>query len=180
MVLQDLHLICAALMSSQKWNSCCELQYLIDKEVCFSRCLVFFSTTTSHRLFIQTYLLFKSHLVVQIWTIIYVEYFVNIYQKFGQKIQVKTKFPQAVITNIRTLPPVFLKIFWTAAWRKTPEDCFWHYVCKTIYSSSRRIKGRETMVLKVFLLNQYLKTILLKQSKSILKQGINIKWNQFK
>ena len=69
---------------------------------------------------IQTYSFFKSHLVVQIWTIIYVEYFVNIDQKIGQKIQVKAKFPQAVITNIRTLPPVFPKMFWTAAWRKTP------------------------------------------------------------
>ena len=81
---------------------------------------------------IQTYSLFKSHLVVQIWTIIYVEYFVNIDQKIGQKIQVKVKFPQAVITNVRTLPLVFPKMFWTAAWRKTPDGCFWHYVGKTI------------------------------------------------
>ena len=39
----------------------------------------------------QTYSLFKSHLVAQIWTIIYVEYFVNIDQKIGQKIQGKGK-----------------------------------------------------------------------------------------
>ena len=82
--------------------------------------------------------MFKSHLVVQIWTIIYAEYFVNIDQKFGQKIKVKAKFSQAVITNIRTLPPVFPKMFWTAAWRKTPDGCFWHYVWKTIYSCSRK------------------------------------------
>ena len=29
--------------------------------------------------------MFKSHLLVQIWTIIYVEYFENIEQKTGQK-----------------------------------------------------------------------------------------------
>ena len=88
---------------------------------------------------IQTYSFFKSHLVVQIWTAVYVEYFVNIDQKIGQKIQVKAKFPQVVITNIRTLPPVFSKTFWTAAWRKTPDGCFWHYVCKSIYSCSRKV-----------------------------------------
>ena len=60
---------------------------------------------------IPTYSFFKSNLVVQISAIIYVEYFVNIDQKLGQKIQVKTKFPQAVITKIRTLPLVFPKIF---------------------------------------------------------------------
>ena len=81
----------------------------------------------------------KSHLVVQIWAIIYVEYFLNIDQKIDQKTEVKVKFPQAVITNIRTLPSVFPKMFWTAAWRKTPDGCFWHYVCKTIYLCSRKV-----------------------------------------
>ena len=84
---------------------------------------------------IQTYSFFKSHLVVQIWTIIFVQYFVNI----DQKIQVKAKFPQAVITNIRTLALVFPKMFWTAAWWKTPDSCFWHYLCKTIYLRSRKV-----------------------------------------
>ena len=88
---------------------------------------------------IPTYSFFKSNLVVQISAIIYVEYFVNIDQKLGQKIQVKTKFPQAVITKIRTLPLVFPKIFWTAARRKTPDGCFWNYLCKTIYFRSRKV-----------------------------------------
>ena len=115
----------------------------------FQYCLVFFSTIISHwqkknnfpcrNLIIQTHSLFKSHLVVQIWAIIYVEYFVNIVRKIGQKIQVKAKFPQAVITNIRTLPPVFPKMFWTAVWRKTWDGCFWHYLCKTIYSCSGKV-----------------------------------------
>ena len=83
--------------------------------------------------------MFKSHLVVQIWTIIYVEYVVNIDQKIGQKIQVKAKFPQAVFTNLRTLPPVFPKMFWTTAWWKIPDGCFWHYLCKTIYSCSKKV-----------------------------------------
>ena len=41
----------------------------------------------------------------------------------------KVKFPQAVITNIRALPPAFSKTFWTAVWRKTRDGCFWHNVC---------------------------------------------------
>ena len=86
----------------------------------------------------QIYSFFKLHSVVQIWIIIYVECFINI-QKIGQKIQVKAKFPQAVITNIRTLPLVFPKMFWTPAWRKTPDGCFWHYLCKTIYLCSRKV-----------------------------------------
>ena len=49
----------------------------------------------------------------------------------------KGKFPQAVITNRRTLPPVFPNMFWTAAWRKTPDGCFWHDECKTIYLCSK-------------------------------------------
>ena len=31
---------------------------------------------------------------------------------------------------IRTLQPVFPKMFWTAAWRKTWDGCFWHYPSK--------------------------------------------------
>ena len=80
-----------------------------------------------------------TELVVQIWTIIFVEYFVSIDQKIGQKIQVKAKFPQAVITNTRTLPLVFPKMFWTAAWRETPDGCFWHFLCKTIYLRSKKV-----------------------------------------
>ena len=53
--------------------------------------------------------------------------------------QVKVEFPQAVITNIRTLKPVFPKMFRTVAWRKTPDGCFWHYVCKAIYSCSSKV-----------------------------------------
>ena len=119
------------------------------KEVYFSSRLLFFSTTASHHLKMNNFpcrnlnhsnfSFFKSHLVVQIWTIIFVDYFVNIDQKIGQKIQVKAKFPQAVITNIRTLPLVFPKMFWPAAWRKTPDGCFWHYLCKTIYLHSRKV-----------------------------------------
>ena len=30
-------------------------------------------------------------------------------------------------------------MFWTAAWRKTPDGCFWHYLCKTIYLRSRKV-----------------------------------------
>ena len=140
-------------MSSTSWlmriqiiNLCIIQTY----KVYFSSSLVFFSITISHQLKKNNfrcwnlnhpnfYSLFKSHLVVQIWTIIYVEYFVNINQKLGQKIQVKAKFSQAVITNIRTLPLVFPKMFWTAAWRKTPDGCFWHYLCKTIYLRSRKV-----------------------------------------
>ena len=48
------------------------------------------------------------------------------------KTQLKVKFPQAVIINTRNLP-LFSKMFWTAAWRKNRDGCFWHYVCKTIY-----------------------------------------------
>ena len=55
------------------------------------------------------------------------------------KIQLKIKFPQAVITNISTLPPVFPKMFWTAAWWKTRNRCFWQYVCKTIYLCSGKV-----------------------------------------
>ena len=61
---------------------------------------------------IQTYSLFKSRSVVQIWTIIYVEYFVNIDQKIGQKIQVKVfhrhfrKFSEQVHDGkLRTVAP---------------------------------------------------------------------------
>ena len=49
------------------------------------------------------------------------------------KIQLDVKFLQAVITNKSTLPPVFRKMFWTAAWWKTRDGYFWYYVCKTIY-----------------------------------------------
>ena len=48
------------------------------------------------------------------------------------KIQLKVKFPLAVIYKIRTVPPVFLKMFRTAVWRKTRESCFWNYEWKTI------------------------------------------------
>ena len=67
------------------------------------------------------------------------KYFVNIDQKIGQKIQVKANFSQVVITNTRALPPVSAKMFWTAAWGKTLDGCFWHYVCKTIYLCSRKV-----------------------------------------
>ena len=30
-------------------------------------------------------------------------------------------------------------MFWTAAWRKTRDSCFWHYICKTIYLCSRKV-----------------------------------------
>ena len=39
----------------------------------------------------------------------------------------------------RTLSLVFLKMFWTAVWRKTQDSCSWHYVCKTIYMCSRKV-----------------------------------------
>ena len=39
------------------------------------------------------------------------------------KIQLKVKFPQAVITKIRTLPPVFPKMFRTVVRRKTRDGC---------------------------------------------------------
>ena len=48
------------------------------------------------------------------------------------KIQLKVKFRLAVIYKIRTVPPVFLKMFRTAVWRKTRESCFWNYEWKTI------------------------------------------------
>ena len=97
----------------------------------------------------------KSHLVVQIWAIIYVEYFLNIDQKIDQKTEVKVKFPQAVITNIRTLPSVFPKMFWTAAWRKTPDGCFWHYLCKTIYLRSRKVTLKCALQLSSWRLKCY-------------------------
>ena len=67
-----------------------------NTKVYFSSCLVFFSTATSHWLkkknfpcrkiwIIQTYSLFRSHLIAKIWTIIYAEYFVNIDQKTAKK-----------------------------------------------------------------------------------------------
>ena len=43
------------------------------------------------------------------------------------KTQLKVKFPQAVITKIRALPPEIPKMFRIAAWRKTRDGCFWHY-----------------------------------------------------
>ena len=55
------------------------------------------------------------------------------------KIQFTVKFPQEVITKIRTLPRVFPKMFRTAAWRKTRGGYFWHYVCKTINLCSRKV-----------------------------------------
>ena len=30
-------------------------------------------------------------------------------------------------------------MFWTDAWQKTQDDCFWHYVCKNIYLCSRKV-----------------------------------------
>ena len=53
-------------------------------------------------------------------------------------VHLKAKFLLAVITNIRTLPLVFLKMFWTS-WRKTRDGCFWHYLRKTIYLRSRKV-----------------------------------------
>ena len=47
-------------------------------------------------------------------------------------VKIQLKFPQAVIINARILP-LFSKMFWTAAWQKNRDGCFWHYVCKTIY-----------------------------------------------
>ena len=50
--------------------------------------------------------------------------------------------PRWIVTPrliIRTLPPVFPKMFWTVALRKTRDGCFWHYVCKTIYLCSRKV-----------------------------------------
>ena len=55
------------------------------------------------------------------------------------KIQSKVKLPHAVIIKIRTLPPVFQKIFRTAVWRKARVGCFWHYVRKTINLCSRKV-----------------------------------------
>ena len=55
------------------------------------------------------------------------------------KIQLKVKFPQVVITKIKTLPLVFRKIFRTAIWRKTRDSCFWHYVWKTIDLCSGKV-----------------------------------------
>ena len=55
-----------------------------------------------------------------------------------QKIQSKAKFPQIVITNIRTPPPVFPKMFWTAAWRKTRYGCVKPFI-RVIGSSSYSI-----------------------------------------
>ena len=37
------------------------------------------------------------------------------------KIQLKVKFPQAVINKKRILPPATPKMFRTAAWWKTPD-----------------------------------------------------------
>ena len=54
------------------------------------------------------------------------------------KIQLNIKFPEAVITNLRTFPPIFPKIFWTAVWRKTRSCCLSH-ICKTIYLISRKV-----------------------------------------
>ena len=55
------------------------------------------------------------------------------------KTQLKVKFPHAVITKIKTLPPVIPKMFRTAVWRNTRDNCFWHYVCKTINLCSRKL-----------------------------------------
>ena len=54
-------------------------------------------------------------------------------------VHLKAKFLLAVITNIRTLPLVFPKMFWTAAWEKTGDSCYWHYVGKTINLCSRKV-----------------------------------------
>ena len=43
---------------------------------------------------------------------------------FTVKIQLKVKFPHAVITNIWTLPPVFPKMFWAAVWGKHGTAAF--------------------------------------------------------
>ena len=53
------------------------------------------------------------------------------------KIQLKVKFPQAVITKIRTLSLVFPKLFRTSVRRETRDGYFWHYVCKTINLCSK-------------------------------------------
>ena len=53
--------------------------------------------------------------------------------------QLKVKFPQAAITNIKNLPPVFPKMFRTSVWRETRDGCLWHYVCKTINVCSRKV-----------------------------------------
>ena len=55
------------------------------------------------------------------------------------KIQLKVKFPQAVITKIRTLPSVFRKMFRAVAWPKTLDSCSWHYVWKTINLCSGKV-----------------------------------------
>ena len=55
------------------------------------------------------------------------------------QIKLKVKFPQEVITKIKTLPPVFPKSFRTALWLKTGDGCFWHDECKTINLRNRKI-----------------------------------------
>ena len=62
------------------------------------------------------------------------------------KIQLKLKFPYAVITKIRNLPPVNPKIFRTAVWWKIRDGYFWHYVCKTIYLFSRKVAVGKTLL----------------------------------
>ena len=61
------------------------------------------------------------------------------------KTQLKVKFPQAVITKIRTLPLVILKMFRIAVWRKTQDGCFWH-VCKTINFCRRKVAAGTTLL----------------------------------
>ena len=54
------------------------------------------------------------------------------------RIQSRVKFQQAVITKIRTLSPVYPKMFRRTEWHKTGDRCFWH-VCKTIHLCSGKV-----------------------------------------
>ena len=55
------------------------------------------------------------------------------------KINLMIKFSQVAITKIRTLPPLFPKMFRTAVWWKTRDSCYWHYLRKTINLGSRKV-----------------------------------------
>ena len=98
-------------------------------------------------------------------------------------IQLKVKFPQAVITKIGTLPTVIPKTFRTAVRRKTRDGCFWHYVCKTINLCSTKVALTVfTEICSVFFFME-IKVIMVKEiqwelTEEIFFQEICASWKQ--
>ena len=90
------------------------------------------------------------------------------------KIQLKVKFPQAVITKIRTLRPVFRKMFRTAVWRKTRDSCFWNHVCKTNNLCSMKVFTEMCFTSFFMEIKMLTEKILFKEICASLQQIISI------